>query len=153
MPKRWISSIVLRDAVESLRPAYDDTLVHVDLDDSSRQQLEHFYLNSTQYAQVVHNLTAMHVAAQMHDVIFAEPSNTVDDQALVDATAAAGPIYYGLALTLEHRAQTSHAQPTIAAYTSYLQQTAWPVVVQGDPGRFYQGTKPLLTFPTLAFTS
>jgi len=94
MPKRWISSIVLRDAVESLRPAYDDTLVHVDLDDSSRQQLEHFYLNRTQYAQVVHNLTAMHVAAQMHDVIFAEPSNTVDDQALVDATAAAGPIYY-----------------------------------------------------------
>jgi adenylate cyclase len=144
---------VLRDAVEYLRPAYDDTLVHVDLDDSSRQQLEDFYLNRTQYAQVVRNLTAMHVAAQMHDVIFAEPSKMVDDQALIDATAAASPIYYGLALSLEHREQTSYAQPISAASTSYLQQTAWSVMVQGDPRGFYRGTKPLLTFPTLASAS
>jgi adenylate cyclase len=144
---------VLRDVVEHLRPAYDDTLVHVDLNDSSRQQLGNFYLNRTQYAQVVHNLTAMHVAVQMHDLIFAEPSNMADDQALIDATAAAGPIYYGLALSLEHRDQTSHAQSTSAASLSYLQQTVWQVVLQGDPRGFYRGTKPLLTFPTLASTS
>src|SRR5215510_6473091 len=144
---------VLRDAVESLRPAYDDTLVHVDLDDSSRQQLDHFYLNRTQYAQVVHNLTAMQVAVQMHDVIFAEPSNMADDQALIDATAAAGFIYYGLALTLEHRDQTSHALSTSAASLSYLQQTSWQAVVPGDIREFYRGTKPLLTFPKLASTS
>jgi len=144
---------VLRNAVEHLRPAYDDTLVHVDLDDSSRQQLGDFYLNRTQYAQVVHNLTAMQVAAQMHDVIFAAPSNAADDQALIDATAAAGFIYYGLALTLEHRDQTFHAQPLSAASLSYLQQTTWPVVVQGNTSGFYRGTKPLLTFPTLASRS
>jgi adenylate cyclase len=144
---------VLRDAVKPLRPAYDDMLVHIDLDDSSRQQLENFYLHRTQYVQAVHNVTAMHVAAQIHDVIFAEPSNMVDDQALSDATTAASAIYYGLALNLEHQAQTSHAQPTSAAYTSYLWQTAWPVVMQGDPREFYRGTTPLLTFPTLASSS
>jgi CHASE2 domain-containing sensor protein len=61
---------VLRDAVTPLRPRYDATLVHVDLDDSSVQALGTFYLNRTQYAQAVRNLTAMEVAAQMHDVIF-----------------------------------------------------------------------------------
>src|SRR5712691_9141758 len=141
---------VLRDAVEQLRPRYDDTLVHVDLDNSSVQELGTFYLNRTQYAQVVRNLTAMQVAAQMHDFIFAAPANAVDDEALIEATAAAGPLYYGLALTLESGAQPSPAPPLSAAAASYLQQTTWAVALQGDPRGFYRGTKPLLTFPPLA---
>jgi adenylate cyclase len=141
---------VLRDAIEHLRPFYDDTLVQVDLDDSSLERLENFYLNRWQHAQVVRNLTAMRVAAQMHDFIFATPVNDKDDQALIDATAAAGPIYYGLALTLESSHQAAHAQPVSAVYASYLQKTLWRVTVQGDPQGFYRGTKPLLTFPKLA---
>ena len=141
---------VLRDAVEHLRPLYDDTLIQVDLDDSSIQRLETFYMNRTQHAQIVRNLTAMRVAAQMHDFIFAAPSNAADDQALIDATAAAGNAYYGLALTLAYGDQPSHTQPMSMAYASYLQQTTWPVIVQGDPKRLYRGTKPLLTFPILA---
>ena len=140
---------VLRDAVVPLRPPYDDTLVQVDLDNSSIQRLENFYMNRTQHAQVVRNLAAMRVAIQMYDFIFAAPSNAADDQALIDATAAVGHVYYGLALTLEHGDQTSHAQPASAAYASYLQRTTWPIVVQGDPRGLYRGTKPLLTFPAL----
>lgn len=92
---------VLRDTIEHLRPFYDDTLVQVALDDSALERLENLYLNRWQHAQVVRNLTAMRVAAQMHDFIFATRANDKDDQALIGAPAAAGPIYYGLALTLE----------------------------------------------------
>lgn len=109
-----------------------------------------FYLNRSQYAQVIRNLTSMHVAAQMHDIIFAAPTNTTDDQALIDATAAAGPIYYGLALTLESGPLPSQTPPMSAAVASYLQQTTWAVTVQGDPRGFYRGTRPLLTFPPLS---
>ena len=41
---------VLRDAITPLRPPYDDTLVHIDIDDSSVQALGTFYLNRTQYS-------------------------------------------------------------------------------------------------------
>ena len=141
---------VLRDAVTPLRPRYDDTLVHVDLDDSSVQALGTFYLNRTQYAQAVRNLTAMEVAAQMHDVIFAAPTNATDDQALIAATAAAGPLYYGLALRLDAGAPPAPTPSMHAAVANYLQQTTWAVTVQGDTRGFYRGTKPLLTFPPLA---
>ena len=141
---------VLRDAVTPLRPRYDATLVHVDLDDSSVQALGTFYLNRTQYAQAVRNLTAMEVAAQMHDVIFAAPTNAADDQALIAATAAAGPLYYGLALRLDAGAPPAPTPSMHAAVAGYLQQTTWAVTVQGDTRGFYRGTKPLLTFPPLA---
>ena len=102
------------------------TLVHVDLDDSSVQALGTFYLNRTQYAQAVRNLTAMEVAAQMHDVIFAAPTNAADDQALIAATAAAGPLYYGLALRLDAGAPPA---PTPSM------TRRWPTICNRRPGR------------------
>src|SRR5262249_2652018 len=95
-------------------------------------------------------LTAMRVGAQMHDFIFAAPSNAADDQSLIDATTAAGNVYYGLALTLEYDDRTAHTQPVRQAYASYLERTTWPVLLQGDRGGLYRGTKPRLTFLPLA---
>ena len=141
---------VLREAIPHLRPRYDDTLVHVDLDNSSVQELGTFYLHRAQYAQVVRNLTAMQVAAQIHDFIFAAPTDPADDQALIEATETSGPLYYGLALTLDAAPQPSRTPSMPAAAAFYLQQTAWAVTVQGDPRGFYRGTTPLLTFPQLA---
>jgi len=90
----------LRSRFAHLQPAYDATIVHVDLNNSSIQQLRNFYLNRGYYAQVVRNLAAMHCAAQMYDFIFAAPANEKDDAALIEATAQAGNVYYGLAFTL-----------------------------------------------------
>ena len=55
---------VLRDSSERLRPPYDDTIVHVDLDNSTIQGMQTFYLERAHFAQAVRTLTAMGVAAQ-----------------------------------------------------------------------------------------
>src|SRR5205085_6185595 len=56
------------------------------------------------------------------------------------------------ALTLDG-SQPAQTPPTSAAVAFYLQQTTWAVMVQGNPRGFYRGTRPLLTFPSLASTA
>ena len=57
-------AFVLRDSSERLRPPYDDTVVHVDLDNSTIQSMQTFYLERSHFAQAVRILAAMGVAAQ-----------------------------------------------------------------------------------------
>ncbi|HQN18795.1 MAG TPA: CHASE2 domain-containing protein [Syntrophobacteraceae bacterium] len=52
-----------RNAHDPLRPAYDETIVHVDLNNSAIQKLNNYYLNRSQYARVVRNLAAMGVSS------------------------------------------------------------------------------------------
>ena len=49
---------VLRDSSERLRPPYDDTVVHIDLDNSTIQGLQTFY-RALGFAQVVRTLATM----------------------------------------------------------------------------------------------
>src|SRR5215468_7678550 len=81
---------VLRDSLARLRPPYDNTIVHVDLDNSTIEELQTFYLDRAQFAQAVRNMAAMGVAAQVYDFIFVAPKHVEEDQALIDATRAAG---------------------------------------------------------------
>jgi adenylate cyclase len=140
----------LRNAVPHLRPRYDDTVVHVDLNNSSLRRLKTFSLSRSQHAQVVANLAAMHVAVQAHDYIFSARPRTHEDEALIAATAAAGNVYYGLALALESGPPRPSQRPLDAAEQHYLEQTAWPIKVQGETGAVYTGTNPLSTFAALA---
>ena len=43
---------VWREAIGHLRPAYDDTIVHVDLNDSSIQRLNELYVDRRVYAHL-----------------------------------------------------------------------------------------------------
>jgi adenylate cyclase len=140
----------LRSRFEHLQPAYDATIVHVDLNNSSIQQLHNFYLNRGDYAQVLRNLAAMHCAAQMYDFIFAARSNEKDDAALIEATAEAGNVYYGLAFTLGEGVRVRLGQFPGEEVAHYLEGTQWSVRVEGDPGSFFVGTDPLISFPALA---
>src|SRR5262245_65184043 len=91
---------VLRDSTERLRPPYDDTVVHIDLDNSTIQGMKTFYLERAHFAQAVRTLAAVGVAAQAYDFIFAAPlKNVEEDQTFIDATREAGNVYFGLALT------------------------------------------------------
>jgi adenylate cyclase len=141
---------VLRDALAPLRPAYDSTVVHVDLNNSSIQRLNNFYLNRVHHAQLVRNLATMRVAAQAHDFIFAARTRAEEDNALIDATAKAGQVYFGLAMALEKGLPTAPQHPLRPEDARYLEQTAWRVMLQGDARTFYTGTNPLVTFSPLA---
>jgi CHASE2 domain-containing sensor protein len=140
---------VLRDSSQRLRPSYDDTVVHVDLDNSTIQGMQTFYLERAHFAQAVRTLAAMGVAAQAYDFIFAAPlKNVEEDQAFIDATQKAGNVYFGLAITLGNKGQPSRAQDK-----RYVEQTAWPLAVQGDLSAWYVGTDPVSTFYDLAMAA
>lgn len=142
-----------RAAFANLQPPYDATIVHVDLNDTSLQQLSNFYLKRIDYARVIRSLAALRVSAQLYDFIFAAPSREEDDQELIDATGAAGNVYYGLAFRFVNEESPPRHVALPGEVTNYLRQTAWQVRVRGDARDWPRGTDPLITFPALSAAS
>lgn len=143
-----------RSSYEHLQPTYDDTIVHVDLTDTSIERLNHFYLNRYQHAQVIRNLKAMDVSLQMYDFIFAAKTDEDEDQAIMDAVKDAGNVYFGMAFRLSrHRGLHKQGPTRPLESKKYLIETKWQVTLEGDPKDFYIGTDPIVTFPGLASIS
>ncbi len=150
----------LRSASPRLAPVYDSTIVHVDLNNSTIQRLDNFYLylNRSLYAKLVRNLSSMGAAAQVYDFVFAAPANEADDRALIDAAAESGKVYFGLALALADRpAAGSGEAPKRSGddeTLQYLDATAYHSREAGGRGEFLPtGADPLITFPALAWRS
>jgi adenylate cyclase len=139
----------VRSAVERWRPPYDETVVHVDLNNTTIQQLDNFYLNRSHHARVIENLASMGVAAQLFDLIFAAPANSEDDAKLQEAAVKAGTVYFGMAFQLLPGAPLER-DGTDNKNLAYLNQSSWRIAVQGDGSALPRGTKPLITFPRLA---
>ena len=78
------------------RPSYDDTIVHVDLNNTTIRDLNNYYLNRSHDARIIRNLSAMNVAAQLYDVVYAARKNETRDRELITATAEAGNVYLGM---------------------------------------------------------
>jgi len=144
---------VFRSSSRQLRPPYDHTLAHVDLNNTTIRRLSNQYLDRSHFAQVVGNLASMNVSAQVYDFIFAARLDKEADQSLIDATAEAGSVYFGMAFELRREGRPHQRQPRDPDEMRYLDQSKWQVVVEGDPGGFYRGTNSLLTFPELTAAS
>jgi adenylate cyclase len=144
---------VLRSSSTKFQPSYDNTIVHVDLNNTSIQQLDNLYLNRSHYAQVIRNLASMRVSAQVFDFIFASRKSRENDSVFIHATEAAGNVYFGLAFELWQKEQPRRRRPEKAIGALYLDQTKWNVSVEGDLGGLYVGENPLITFSDLAFAS
>ena len=141
---------IFRSNSEHLRPCYNDTIVHVDLNNTSIRLLNNFYLNRYHHAQVIRNLSAMGVSAQLYDFIFAAKSSEEEDKELIDATFKSGRTYYGLAFELLEEKQTKCGDLNQSEAIKYLDKTKWQGIVQNDSIQFYVGSKPLATFDDLA---
>jgi len=143
-----------RSSCEHPQPTYDDTIVHVDLTDTSIERLNYFYLNRSQHAQVIRNLKAMDVSLQMYDFIFAARTNEDEDRAIMDAVKDAGNVYFGMAFRLSrHQGPRKQGPTRLLESERYLIETKWQVTLEGDPKDFYIGTDPIVTFPHLASIS
>jgi adenylate cyclase len=140
---------LIRCSTGAFRPPYDGTVVHIDLNDTAIQKLKTYYVTRSQYAQVIRNLTAMHVAAQAYDLIFAAGTNQADDQSIISAAHEAGNVYFGMAVALgsQSEGRRDRVAPEIR---EYMDRTKWKLKVEGETGALYTGTKPLITFPPLA---
>ena len=145
---------VFRSESEIFRPAYDSTVVHVDLSDRTIESLQNFYFSRGHYAQVIRNLGDMRVAAQMWDYIFPKrvSEDPTEDQALVDATMQAGNAYFGLKFNLgsEKPAEAGLGRPVDL---QYLEQTSWNVVMNGNPDGLFWASNPTATMAEAAGAS
>jgi adenylate cyclase len=140
----------LRSSFESLRPAYDDVVVHVAIDDATLRDWEDFYIDRADYARLVRNLGRTGVAEQLHDVIFAAPTAPGEDQELVEATTEAGAVFYGMALGLTRRSGGAGDGTTTPAGPELLARDRWELSIVGDPSKLYETTGRFQTFAQLA---
>ncbi len=140
---------ILRSSYAALRPVYDGTVVHIDLNDTAIRQLATFYPTRSQYAGVIANLGAMGVAAQAYDLIFAAETDRGDDRALIEATHKAANVYFGMSFGLGSGRATS-ASRSAPPVREYIDRTRWALKVDGNADGFYTGTRPIITFPALA---
>ncbi len=158
---------------KQFRTRYDDTIVHVDINDVTLRQLKTFYLNRSHYTRGIRNLSEMKVALQLYDFIFAEPSTDKEDRAfieatlkagifeapptdkLIESTLKAGNVYFGLVFKLlgERDQKQTESKSTTTEDMKYLDTTKWQVKTEGGCKGFYVGTDPFITSVDLAHAS
>ena len=141
-----------RSRFDALRPAYDSSIVHVDISDRTFDALANSYLNRFQYAQVVRNLAEMQTAAQIWDFIFPARTNLQEDSAFVVATANARNAYFGLAFNLA-QVKPSRPRSRVSRADQYLDMTKWNVQIDGDTRDLYYAYDPIITFSALSAAS
>jgi len=144
---------LFRSTVKHLWPHYNDTIVHVDLNNTGIEQLNNYYPNRSHDAQLIRNLSAMNASMILYDFFFAARLDEEDDRALIKATEGAGNVYFGLVFELLREAGPSGNHAKDSEDLSYLGKTKWQVVVTGDSEGFYVGGNPIITFPALASAS
>jgi adenylate cyclase len=144
---------VFQSSSEKLRPTYDNTIVHVDLNNTTLRRLKNHYLNRAHFAQVTRNLASMGVSAQVYDFIFAARLDEEKDEVLIEATREAAHVYFGLAFELWQEEQLRQRQRDRPHAVPYLDRTKWHLKLEGDPRAFYVGANPLSTFSELASVS
>lgn len=142
----------LRSSIRMLKPAYDNTIVHVDLNNTTIQQFNNFYLDRSHYAKVVRNLGLMKTAVQAYDIIFADHSQPEHDQALIQASREAGNVYFGAAFALSMQSFEGRGFHVEAAL-DYLKEHGWRLGGNANDSGFYQAWNPIITFPALAGAS
>ena len=133
--------LALRPKVKPADRSNKHTVAHVDANS---------YFSRPQHGQVIRNLAAMKVSAQLVDFMFEEMVSNAEDQPLINATKDAGNVYFGLTFD-------SLTKPIGAG--SYLPETdddihpsseKWRVVLNGAIESFYFGANPRLPYRTLA---
>lgn len=132
---------------------YDDTVVHLDLNNTSIKQLETYFLDRSQHAKIIKNLSNMGVASQVYDFIFAEKINNKNDNTIISETRNADSVYFGLAFEFADPHEKSPPTDTMSPEATYLDDTTWRLHLDGDASDFHIGKTPLVTFHSLAAVS
>ena len=145
--------LTLKSNLKLFRSDYDETIVHIDLNNTSLHALNNYYLDRCHHAQVIRNLAAMNVAAQMYDFIFAGPVENEEDSQLIGATQQAANVYFGMAFRLKSLGDSREVPSGNETSVKYLEGTEWQLEDSRGSAQFYVGENPLMTFAELADVS
>ena len=141
---------VFRNSVGGFRPACNQQVVHVDLDDTSTANLHDYYLNRSYFAAVVENLSKMDVSAQVYDFIFPGHKQKENDEALIQAVRSAKNVYFGFAVTLSEQVRANQNRINELVRFQPLNPFKFKVVVKGESTALYRAENPLITFDELS---
>jgi adenylate cyclase len=144
---------VVRSSSAALRPAYDSTVVHIDISDRTFERLENAYLNRSQYARVARNLAEMKTALQIWDFIFPAKTNREEDSTFVAAVADAKNVYFGLGFSVSKEPEGKPAGMQSKRTDQYLDATRWSIKVEGNAEELPRVHRAKITFPDLAGAS
>jgi phosphoserine phosphatase RsbU/P len=139
----------LKTSQPSLRPAYDDVVVHVDLNNASLRALRDYHPSRAHHARVVRNLGRVRAAVQMIDFIYAGRTDPASDRELIAAVRASGNVVVGLALRLAPGPAPPRAADEDPEALAYMRRSLWKLrgATALEP---YTGTDPLTTLVELA---
>ncbi|MDX2502548.1 MAG: SpoIIE family protein phosphatase [Deltaproteobacteria bacterium] len=132
---------VLRSQAKSAHQPMDDRIVHIDAN---------FYFSRSQHARILRNLSAMGVAAQLIDFIFADMVSQEEDQPLIRASRDTGNVYYGLNFASLELPSNKHKQLAQANDSKTTAGQIWPMAVEDNGQALLVGTRPQVTYPALA---
>ena len=142
-----------RAASETFKPKYDDTVVHVDINQSTLQRLNRRHLDRHHHARAITNLGKMGTAAQMYDFVFASRRSQDEDHRLVEAARNAGNTFLGLVLLFEDSPFQDRATAFESPTQRYLNATRWQIRTAVNPEKIPSAIDAIITFPQLANAS
>ncbi|MEE4599913.1 MAG: SpoIIE family protein phosphatase [Desulfobacteraceae bacterium] len=137
----------------TFKPFYDDTVVHVDINQSTLQRIDRRHLDRLHHARAIANLGAMATTSQLYDFVFASERSENEDQQLVNAAQRAGNAYFGLVFLFDREHPQSGSSSSDSLARSYLDATRWNIVIGGTPSRLPEAMDGIITFPKLAEAS
>ena len=134
-------------------PRYDDTVVHVDINQSTLQRIDRRSLNRHHHARAIANLGAMATISQLYDFVFSSKRSEDEDREIVEATRSAGNVYFGAVLLFDHAHLQSSVSSSDASARSYLEATRWNVMLKGNTDSLPEAVDGIITFRELAEAS
>ncbi|MCB2167057.1 MAG: SpoIIE family protein phosphatase [Deltaproteobacteria bacterium] len=154
----WNSRVIdrvfqYRARSETFKPLYDDTVVHVDINQSTLQRIDRRHLDRLNHAQAIANLGAMATTSQLYDFVFASERSENEDRQLVEATRSAGNAYFGLVFLFDRDHTQSGASSSDSSARSYLEATRWNVKIKGNSDSLPEALDGIITFRKLAEAS
>jgi len=147
--KSWDSQIidrlfVLRTKVKPVKTHQPDAIVHIDAN---------FYFSRPQHAQIIRNLAAMNVSAQLIDFVFTDRISGPDDQPLIDATLRFERLVKQFRFErLVKQSEKEHASTESGSHL-HSDDSRWPINIKGRPQNFWSGTKPQAPYTALSSAS
>ncbi len=157
----WNSQVIdrlfqYRSESSAFNPTYDSTVIHVDLNNTTVEELGTYFPSRTVLGDVAASIGIMGAEAQIWDFIFPDPSDPVErdkDEMFIRGTADAGNVYFGCSFEFLRPGEERPVRPIRPERRTYIEATAWDVVIDGDPSTILRGINPEITFPELSAAS
>ena len=145
--------IVLRASAGFSPPSYDNSIVFVDLNNTSLRMLNHHYIDRNHHARLITNLAAMNVASIMYDFVFAGVSEPEEDRRLIAAVRKSGNVHLGMVFRLTTAGEDEGKFNEDEKTHRLLERAAWRIPDTSGYEQYYNGSDPISTFPELSEAS